>query len=415
LANPIPVETFKGEEDISDSTWQMPPAGKRSKQTLEPKVKWVKPEDTSLLSIPIAADIVEMLMTEKDPLDTSEENYSSVMFQTRRVTILAIKTENMTLYLPQNLNEISIKTEQTFDEYFKNEEMDDKFDRLRGLLSTKKRKIVDKENSDDTTQKKKNWSRPSHNKRNYEPVEDIEVQCYYCSEMMLRSVVTEHMKTFHGCYIIKNTYQKKYLNRPPRNMKIELPDVDVEVQCYYCSEMMMRSVVKEHMKTSHGRYGVKMFGEKRQFQCLDCHAALLKEITINHMCFTDRLQRKSLQCSQCSKTFMQVKGLEFHMKTSHCIQMNDQLLPKCHFQDKLSLKVFDKRTFSQLIDNLRKMFVILLWRNSKSSLTSCLMIKNLNFSIFAITLSNLSNQDGPRVTEVMTECMLSLRLFSIFK
>jgi hypothetical protein len=155
LANPIPVETFKGEEDISDSTWQMPPAGKRSKQTLEPKVKWVKPEDTSLLSIPIAADIVEMLMTEKDPLDTSEENYSSVMFQTRRVTILAIKTENMTLYLPQNLNEISIKTEQTFDEYFKNEEMDDKFDRLRGLLSTKKRKIVDKENSDDTTQKKK--------------------------------------------------------------------------------------------------------------------------------------------------------------------------------------------------------------------------------------------------------------------
>jgi hypothetical protein len=73
-----PAEIFKSEEDSSDPTWQKPPPSKRRKQPLVAKVEWVKPEDTSeQLSTPIAAEIVETLMTENDPCDTFEENDDS--------------------------------------------------------------------------------------------------------------------------------------------------------------------------------------------------------------------------------------------------------------------------------------------------------------------------------------------------
>jgi hypothetical protein len=122
----------------------------------------------------------------------------------------------------------------------------------------------------------------------------------------------------------ENTYKKKYWKRQPRSTKNTEPLEDIEVQCYYCSEMTLRSVVKEHMKTSHGRCDDKMFGKERQFQCPDCYAALLKEVTINHICLSDPPLKKSgtvtsanVQCGQCMKTFYSVKLLEFHMKTSH--------------------------------------------------------------------------------------------------
>jgi hypothetical protein len=230
------------------------------------------------------------------------------IFQARD-TIPAIEAEITTHYQPKNHNEISIKTEQTaevFAEDDLNEEMDeipydsddDKFDPLPGI-SLNKRKIVivdddnDNNETNEPTKKKKNWNRPSRSKTNKVPLEDIEVQCYYCSEMMLKSVV------------------------------------------------------KEHMMTSHGRYIVKMFGEKRQFQCPACHAALVKDITetINHCCFTDRPQKirgmKSdgsniHQCDQCMKTFKSVKGLEVHMKTSHSDE-RPFACDKCEFRAKQSV------------------------------------------------------------------------------
>jgi hypothetical protein len=274
--------------------------------------------------------------------NTKSKIQHTFLFQAR-VTIPAIEAENKTLLaVPINHNNTCIKTELKTEEAsdeigmavdFKIVEMDeilncsdsDKFDPLSNV-STKKRKLDDyigKENSDENTFKKKYFNRPTHNKKINELVEDIEVQCYYCSETMLRSVVTEHMKTSHGCYIVKNTYNKKYLNRPIHSWKNEVTDIDIEVQCYYCSEMMMKSVVKEHMKTSHGRCVVKMFGEKRQFQCPDCHAALLKDVTINHVCFTEPPLKKggmssvNVQCSQCTKTCISLKRLELHMKTRH--------------------------------------------------------------------------------------------------
>jgi KRAB domain-containing zinc finger protein len=171
---------------------------------------------------------------------------------------------------------------------------------------------------------------------------------------------------------VKTTTKTKILNRPSHSKKNKVSLEDIEVQCYYCSEMMMRSVVKEHMKTSHGRYIVKMFGEKRQFQCPACHAALVKDIpeTINHSCFTDHpLPIRGMksdgsnvhQCDQCMKTFKSVKGLDYHMKTSHSDE-RPFACDKCEFRAKQSgllqrhIERIHKKLYNHMCNHCGKTF-----------------------------------------------------------
>jgi KRAB domain-containing zinc finger protein len=90
----------------------------------------------------------------------------------------------------------------------------------------------------------------------------------------------------------------------------------------------MNTTIKAHMNDVHGRKCMtKMFGEKRNFKCPVCNAALSKDIKeTTHNCFKYLVQKGEIgaggvaKCNQCERTFegeRAVKSLEYHIQTAH--------------------------------------------------------------------------------------------------
>ena len=50
-----------------------------------------------------------------------------------------------------------------------------------------------------------------------------------------------------------------------------------DCQCYYCGEMIAYKVIQDHMKSAHGRFHRKMYGEPRPLQCQVCKATFEKQ------------------------------------------------------------------------------------------------------------------------------------------
>jgi DNA-directed RNA polymerase subunit RPC12/RpoP len=96
----------------------------------------------------------------------------------------------------------------------------------------------------------------------------------------------------------------------------------VEVQCYFCSELMPKNTVKEHMIKTHGRYSHQKSGPPRQYKCHVCNESLLRplEKCPLHLCFMatkPRQKGEPIKCEVCEKTFSEVRKLVRHTQTIH--------------------------------------------------------------------------------------------------
>jgi hypothetical protein len=142
----------------------------------------------------------------------------------------------------------------------------------------------------------------------------------------------------------KDVSPTKKKKSPAQPRKIIKPE---EVQCYYCSEMMMNTTMKDHMLDVHGRKFMKtMYGEKRPFKCPACNAALLKDANeANHECFKNRKQKSEVlaggvvKCNLCDRTFQSEKpiaSLELHLQTAHSDERHFAC-DKCDFRAKRSV------------------------------------------------------------------------------
>jgi KRAB domain-containing zinc finger protein len=188
-----------------------------------------------------------------------------------------------------------------------------------------------------------------------------EVQCYYCSEMMMNTTIKAHMLIVHRQKCLTRMFGEKLPFKCPDCNAALLKDIKEashkcfkeiatkpeEVQCYYCSKMMMNTTMKDHMLDVHGRkFMPSRFGGKRPFKCPACNAALLKDIKdSNHNCFKYRVQNGELgaggvaKCNQCDRTFKGQKAvisLELHVQTAHS---DDRpfLCDQCEFRAKRSV------------------------------------------------------------------------------
>ena len=55
-------------------------------------------------------------------------------------------------------------------------------------------------------------------------------------------------------------------NMPRPRVKYNPQNVVTLVQCYYCSEMFLKSGIEFHMRSQHGRFLSAMFGPKRPYR-----------------------------------------------------------------------------------------------------------------------------------------------------
>jgi hypothetical protein len=96
----------------------------------------------------------------------------------------------------------------------------------------------------------------------------------------------------------------------------------IEVQCYFCSELMPKNTVKDHMIKTHGRYSYQKSGPPRPYKCHICNESLLRPLKDCplHLCFMATKKKKkgeAIKCESCEKTFSEVRKLVLHMQTIH--------------------------------------------------------------------------------------------------
>lgn len=98
--------------------------------------------------------------------------------------------------------------------------------------------------------------------------------------------------------------------------------ISKEVQCYFCSEMMLKNKIKEHMLKTHGRFTAQKYGPPRPYKCHSCNASLVEELkdSPRHVCFIPTKPRKRgdpIKCEICGHTFERTRKLMVHMQTVH--------------------------------------------------------------------------------------------------
>lgn len=87
--------------------------------------------------------------------------------------------------------------------------------------------------------------------------------------------------------------------------------------------MVNLSEIKSHMKSSHGRFHKKMYGDPRPLQCQVCKATFEKQSALTtHSCYTNYIPTKvrggdPYKCEICNKTFTVKMGLRSHLNTVH--------------------------------------------------------------------------------------------------
>ena len=85
--------------------------------------------------------------------------------------------------------------------------------------------------------------------------------------------------------------EKKIRNQ----LKVSVEEENLEVQCYYCSQNFVKIDIENHMRTIHGLFKSDMFGEKRAYQCSKCDRALTKEPGLDsHICRPKFTPRKKI-------------------------------------------------------------------------------------------------------------------------
>ena len=85
--------------------------------------------------------------------------------------------------------------------------------------------------------------------------------------------------------------EKKIRNQ----LKVSAEEENLEVQCYYCSQNFVKIDIENHMRTIHGLFKSDMFGEKRAYQCSKCDRALTKEPGLDsHICRPKFTPRKKI-------------------------------------------------------------------------------------------------------------------------
>jgi KRAB domain-containing zinc finger protein len=96
-----------------------------------------------------------------------------------------------------------------------------------------------------------------------------------------------------------------------------------EVQCYFCSQVLLRIDIKAHMFKSHGRYCGQKFGAPRPFKCHVCNESLVKELkdTPGHVCFVNTTVKKKgepYKCETCGFLCVKIRQLTRHIQSIHC-------------------------------------------------------------------------------------------------
>jgi hypothetical protein len=101
-------------------------------------------------------------------------------------------------------------------------------------------------------------------------------------------------------------------------------DEDREVQCYLCSEMMLMTIFKEHLKETHHYESLRheLFGVKRPFQCSVCKASLKTDPTDGkHFCNLKSIPVEKVddkfKCPFCTKTFDLRRSIHAHLNSVH--------------------------------------------------------------------------------------------------
>jgi DNA-directed RNA polymerase subunit RPC12/RpoP len=94
------------------------------------------------------------------------------------------------------------------------------------------------------------------------------------------------------------------------------------VQCYYCSQLILLSQIRNHIETFHGgfrRLNPFMYGEPRPFQCPVCSGAFkTQERVENHRCYhvpkpVKSLDGKRYLCPECNAEFDRIGNYRNHM------------------------------------------------------------------------------------------------------
>jgi KRAB domain-containing zinc finger protein len=114
-----------------------------------------------------------------------------------------------------------------------------------------------------------------------------------------------------------------------------------DVQCYFCSEIVLRVEVKEHMLKGHGRFCGQKFGPLRPFKCHNCNESLVRELkdTPSHVCFINTKAKKTGEphtCEICASKFARLRNLTRHMTSVHCDDRPFECL-QCDYKAKIYL------------------------------------------------------------------------------
>ena len=161
--------------------------------------------------------------------------------------------------------------------------------------------------------------------------DNTEVQCYFCDYFCEISKIKTHITEVHGPekpIVYKSQTEKSNTNLETiKNNFIDSEDLPLkirskrksnktkiensnniteqnEVQCYYCSKMLLNLNIESHMRAEHGRYTSNMYGPKRPFQCHNCNGALSKDPSEDsHVCRPFYLPRNILNLLIPSKRF----------------------------------------------------------------------------------------------------------------
>lgn len=179
-------------------------------------------------------------------------------------------------------------------------------------LSSVKRKI----NSNNISDNNENTPLPNKQLKLHSESDETEVKEFICEFCCIKvsdySSLQRHIQRIHHNEEWTNqcsNCKKRFFT--PTELKIHLKtdsscsvigDVvnDIEVQCYYCSDMMLKSVVKKHFVEVHNRkrgsIKVKVFivGFNKDFFLEKCQAKICK--VLGKLC-GQRGQRGSLGCS----------------------------------------------------------------------------------------------------------------------
>jgi hypothetical protein len=133
--------------------------------------------------------------------------------------------------------------------------------------------------------------------------------CDFKTKMAHR--LTLHFKRVHlGKVVHDNQTEQK-------SAKVE------EVQCYYCSEMVIVANIHPHITSKHGTFNTKMYGPPRHFHCQVCKGAFDSPSNLAwHICYLHNLKpvrnaNAMYQCSVCGKEWKAGSTFRRHFLCVH--------------------------------------------------------------------------------------------------